>query len=584
MLTFRRLSLIYLGFMILPTFIWATSDALLTRTIVSADSCMGQFNWDRSKLFLDSASLLVKQVKNPAVLGFYYQTLGNYYTWEKNESEAHKKYYQAIDYYEQSEEYAKLSPIFCNLAYSYYQKQDTDRLEKIISKMIINASKLKNVSTDMDLYGIMASYYHCLYEKSKKNTGYLDSIIHYENKYITDFETNIHLQSQRSDAAFNYMILAFSMLKSQKYDPDSVGYTLEKAKRWANPADTAMTVNLRCIEGEIAFDKKDFKKAEALFKQTLALLDRWEAHDNLSIYIDLYGRLSEIAEINKDFRQALHFEREKAVWSNKIHDAEKYKTIVELNEKYEAEKKDKRIIRLENDLFKERINRLYLGLAGLGLIASFFIIRWLLSRKNAMDSELLLAQTEKSEAELQARLKEEMLKKTELDKYESLLDNHFKNKTLSEMDDTLKGLRNEQHELNKKIQSYQEKLNRYEGENFVTAIEDPYFQSIAKEVNDLIRKRLKNVDKKPVYFEALQKIKNQFFLNLQERYQGKISGINLKYCICFAIGMDAQDISDCFCVELRSVHTMRHRLRSKLNVDKTIDFNLFLRKLNDSMK
>jgi len=211
---------------------------------------------------------------------------------------------------------------------------------------------------------------------------------------------------------------------------------------------------------------------------------------------------------------------------------------------------------------------------------SFLIIRWLLLKKKTIGSQLLIAQTERDKIELQARLKEEMLKKAELEKYESLLEVHFKNQKISEMDDTLTRLKKEQIELNKQIQNYREQLQQYKQKNFVSAIEDPYFKSIAHEVYNQIAKRLTNYNEKNSYLEALQGINDKFFLHLINIFQGDLSAINIKYCLCFAIGMEVQHIADCLYVDSGSIYVVRSRLRSKLNLDKTVDFNLFLRQLN----
>jgi len=205
---------------------------------------------------------------------------------------------------------------------------------------------------------------------------------------------------------------------------------------------------------------------------------------------------------------------------------------------------------------------LYLGIIILLALTLFFVIRWLLSRKKASDSQLLLAKKEKNEIELQARLKDEMLKKVKLEKYESLLEIHFKNKKISEMDDTLLGLKNEQDKLNEQIQNFTERLHLYEQEKFKSKIEDTYFVNIAHDVYDRI---LNKLQEKAGYLKAIRDLDDSFFLNLKNKFGEDLSAINIKYCICFAIGMNVKDIAKCFSIESRSVHRARHRLKSKNN-------------------
>ena len=222
-------------------------------------------------------------------------------------------------------------------------------------------------------------------------------------------------------------------------------------------------------------------------------------------------------------------------------------------------------------------NWLHSGICIFVLFTSFFIIRRLVSKKKACDSQLQLAQKEKNEIELQARLKDEMLKKAVLEKYESLLEIHFKNQKISEMDHTVLELKNEQVKLNKQIQNYKDRL-LHEQKKFTSAVEDSYFRNI---VLDVYTQILKRIDEKDSYLEALQVLKDDFFLNLKNNIQENISVTNIKYCICFAIGMNSEDIAKCFCVERHSVHKIRYRLKSKLKLDK--DINLFFKQLNDQI-
>ena len=573
--------IIFACFAIIPNLLWANFSynkdpkVILLKYVTSADNLTREFDLDQAKIYLDSASLLVKKVNAPVVQGYYYQNLGDYYNLKRNEIEAHKNYYRAIEYYEKAGQYVLLNPIYCNLVYLYYQKEDTNMMSKIISEIKLNASKPKNVSGILDWYGLTALYYNCLYEKNKSNTNCLDSVVFYETRFVKRFEADTSFQDTRGDIAFNYMLLSLSMLKL-KNNTDSVNHYLEKAKQWINPVDTAMIADQHWIEGEIAFNKKQFTDSKEIFTQLLILLDSWTEKTDFSLYVDIYSRLSEIAEIEKDYQSALNYERKKTPLLNQIHDIEKYKVISDLEKKYETEKKDREI------QFEGKMNRLYLGICILVLLSSFFIIRWLLSRKKASDSQLQLTQMEKNEIELQTRLKDEMLEKAKFEKYESLLAMHFKNLEISEMDDTLLGLKNEQIELNKQIEDYTKRFKQYEKKKFALAIKDPYFESIACDVCNQI---LKKISEKNSYLEALQVLNDNFFLNLKNTFQDDLSVINIKYCICFAIGMNAEDISKCFSIEQHSVHRIRYRLKSKFkldkNGDKDIDFNLLLRKLNE---
>ena len=53
------------------------------------------------------------------------------------------------------------------------------------------------------------------------------------------------------------------------------------------------------------------------------------------------------------------------------------------------------------------------------------------------------------------------------------------------------------------------------------------------------------------------------FENAYQTSKTKITGMDMKYLICFAADIDAKDISLLFNIEPASVHTVRYRIRKK---------------------
>jgi len=236
-------------------------------------------------------------------------------------------------------------------------------------------------------------------------------------------------------------------------------------------------------------------------------------------------------------------------------------------------------------------------------LSLFFIIRSMRLRKKAADSQLQLVEKEKKEIESQAklqesqlrlkesqlrlkeeqtRLKEEKLKKVELEKYEALLDNHFKDIALKGMDNDMITLKEERENLNDQIRDFSERIHLYERNiqlRKTSKISDNYYYSIIDELNTSIVEKLRTFYRQKEYIANLQDNRQRFFLKLKEAGMNwnDLSGMNLKYYLAFAIGMNTEDISSCFGVELRSVHMARHRLKSKLQIDKSVDFDWFLK-------
>ena len=78
----------------------------------------------------------------------------------------------------------------------------------------------------------------------------------------------------------------------------------------------------------------------------------------------------------------------------------------------------------------------------------------------------------------------------------------------------------------------------------------------------------------------LKMIDKQYISKLKNSYNGNLSIPYLKYCICFAIGMEIGEVSECFSIEQSSVHMVRYRLKKKFGLDNNGDLDVFLRKLN----
>ena len=204
--------------------------------------------------------------------------------------------------------------------------------------------------------------------------------------------------------------------------------------------------------------------------------------------------------------------------------------------------------------------------------------------KKATETQLRLTRSEKNEALLQIKLREEQLEKEKFEKYDVLLDSHFKRIQISEMDDELRELRNEQHNLNALIGDYAGKLKNYEkrksGET-VFQTDEPLHTSVLGEIYGLIKRRIKDVSTQREYFEQLATVEDSFFRRLAERAESDcLSALEMQRCVAILIGMKAQDIAECFSVEPRSIHQARHRLKVKLKVDKETDLDMFLKQFS----
>ncbi len=175
----------------------------------------------------------------------------------------------------------------------------------------------------------------------------------------------------------------------------------------------------------------------------------------------------------------------------------------------------------------------------------------------------------------------EALKKSALEKCELQLDNHFRKIEIADLKDQIRLFKNEISELNILIEKYEEMYRKYrEKDESMPAFNTGNLshEKILHELYELINKKLTDLSGQQLYLPKLKDIDAGFFREMNDVYQDLISTNYIKYCICFAIGMENSHIAECFSVEITSVYMIKYRLKLQAGLDKTTDFGLFLRK------
>lgn len=560
-------------------------DLLVFDYICKADAFFFKYDIDSMKLSLDAAFYHVDDVLNSAVLGSLYSYYGIYFSTKQLDNQAHLYYYKAIEYYEKAEKLEFLIPIYNNLAFSYLQKHDTESLKKIIDKMRLIAFKRKDISDYINTYCVLSFYFNCLYEKDKEQSLFLDSAIYYDREVISIYENTEGLSVRDEDIAYNYLNLASNLLEKEPMDRDLIKSYLKKSEDLMNKEDSTMLYNQYWVKGRIAYKQQKYSEAEQLFNTQLTIMDQWLQGAPLSMYAEVFEMLAKVSEVQKKYVEALEYERRRIGYLNQIHDVQKYEKVRELETRYEVEKKEQAIVQLtELNKFRQKISYLYLGLFILGVVACVFVIHWSRQKRKAANAQLELSRLEKHDAMLQVQLKEEQLKKTQLEKYEALLDSHFKKEQLSEMDEVLSGLKEEQEQLNRRIDEYAEKVKAYENrkpEESLFATVNPNNTSLVRDIYELVNKRLGDEPEQEEYLERLRRTEDWFFAALRAKSADELSPLNVKYCVCFFIDMKTEHIATCMSVESGTVLITRHRLKTKLRIGRGVDITTFLKQMGN---
>ncbi|MDR0232677.1 MAG: hypothetical protein LBI82_11245 [Dysgonamonadaceae bacterium] len=544
-------------------------------------------NQKESSLYVDSVLLYIDKVSDPTEIGMAYYQLGTYHS--RDYSTAHSYRYKAIPYFEKSPENRyRIAEIYYHIAADYNVFKDYDNMKEMEVKLFELSFKCNVQEALVWAYSVKSACYRSQYELDKSAIAMRDLSIFYEQKAIEAFEKIKHSPSEKlyQTISDNYQSLAFALLLQGTQDglEKSLEY-IEKSLFYAPdvPENIYAQIGYHNIRGNIFLKQGKLKEAE---KEALALLDVLPKDadavaDFPEEYRKTYELLSEVAEAKGNYKEALKYNRLLNEHLKTIFDSERYEAIENVKTQYEVSKKEDEIAQLiEINHYQKRISYLYLILGILfvsGLL--FFIYSLLLKRKNVI-AQLQIAQLEKDEAEAQISLKEEILKRSELEKYEALLNIHFKEQELTEQEQALKSLLLQKEELEEQILKQAKKLEKFEThlEQIQTKFNSRSISGFLEEMKQLIRSKLGNNNHTKMYLQNMDKIDDALLFQIDTQSEGKLALVHLRYCVCFIIGMSIKDVADCFSVEVSSVHTTRHRLKQRLNLDKE-DLDIYFKSL-----
>jgi hypothetical protein len=264
--------------------------------------------------------------------------------------------------------------------------------------------------------------------------------------------------------------------------------------------------------------KGKMQEAYKWMSEVLPMLNELKDYKNLDVHrFYVYQFMADYYEKTNRLAEALKYHKLLHESEAQRYKYEKVQVVSALSIKYETEKKEIQIQTLirENET-AQRILWLTIGLSfALLTIAIFIILSSRLRRKNV----------------------EQQL-------YETAL--------LAEL---------RQNEL-EKMQGLKKQLE----ENPVKNVIENIAQGISA---SLIYKE----DKK-VYLERLSKIDSNLLENAYQSSKVKITGMDMKYIICFAADIDVKDISLLFNIEPASVHTVRYRIKKKFPKNDTFQMIL----------
>ncbi len=559
--------------------------------------CIINGHYNQSKSYLDSASLFLEKVDKPYYLSRFYNYSGAYYGYIGDKEKAHEYYYKVIDMYEKTgEEQQQFFSALTGIGSTFATDNDEYTLKRIVDKMSKIRQKVNSPIIELLTNSYRTQYYIAQYVKctDKKNIGpiLLDSIRLYTEKNLEIQNSKIEEKDKTTLAntlLATYTTLAYVEIKSDSPNwHKALEYILD-GERNVKVINPVMQTKLWGTKSLIYYHLKNYKEAIRYELETLQYLDTQKKENGFEYHKSIektsYEMLASCYEGLGNFKEAYKYRTlEKNTLVEEMYQA-RYETIKEMEAKYDSDFKEKEIQTLrQNNVYQSKIRNLYISIIVLLIIIFLVMIYFYHSKRKAAENEIKIAEMKKEEAELKLQLKEEQAARTELEKYEALLEVHFKELEIEGKESELNELNTIREHLDKEIEVYSQKLKEYE--RHVEEEHQSRKRTLAKplvdEMSFLVKKRIHNYSEYN-YLEKLQLISNNFISQLESISRGSISSNYLKYCICFAINMEIKDVAECFCVEQSSVHMVRYRLKKKLTLNNNDDLNVFLGNLLNSI-
>lgn len=554
----------------------------------------------QAESYLDSAFCFEQKVNNAECLFSLYCCASFYYNYVGNSSKSQEylsKILQRCSVVPQG--WIKVSSDLYHLSLAGLKKRNYKLVKKNIDKMAELEKKIKEPSFSLITNTVKAQYYlmhYCTDDYSQMKVSgksLLDSVEFYAGNAINIFNG----ENQEPDFVWKdpigrcYGMLALTESESFKPNQNKIMEYIERSELYTAASSSDSQINNMILKGGVYKHRKEFdlavdegnkalKLVHDLIHQNKSVSDRYDL-----IFAKVYNLLAESYQGINDYEQAYKYKVLENEYLEILFDKKKY----QMKNEVEVVKPDKSAQEYsEGKAETKSYNRSYIKYfficnAILLIGAAGLIIYRIRIKKKIEPDRSEIEEKERKREEEPVKHQEENEKLSELERYEALLELHFKNLERSEKEKEQEKLKRNKEILDARIKSYNEKLKQFEAES-----EDRRLEHIKKRANPLIneitllleKKKIKNKD---IYIEKLNRIDDKFIYRLEKVSGSSISTIYIKYSICFVISMEVKEVAECLSVEPSSVHMMKYRLKKKLKLKGNDDLNLFLiNLLNDN--
>lgn len=486
-----------------------------------------------------------------------YRCYGKTVSTMGNVSLAHQYLYMAINLYELLERYGDVASCLFSIAENMSQIRDTAGMKRVVELLEQNIEKQFSEINNYSLYAfyaVQATYYGIMSEDHPENSSYVQLSFETYRKLIHLLENDEQLQ-EIAGLSFPYYNFALHYRANHPEQYDSIRHYLNKALESAHlegfldPVyEIEVEISVYILSAELHFAQNNLQQAEKEMLYVLSLLEKIPDFNSVvADYSEVYKFMVIYYETINLPEKALEYQKLLTANEKRRYENEKIVAMNDMLTKHEVEKKNEQIERLhEQEQTSRKILTLTICLLVVVLIALLILFRFYKLRKKSLEQSIyesvLLSELKQNELEQQLTEKELLQQQ-----YEELK------------------LRAERHEVT--IQSFNDEIKYIKGQ-----LEQKPTRTIVEKLGKLIMKSNIKKSEKERYINQLAELDiemmEQGFLTADE----KISNMDMKYLVCFAIDMDTTDISQLFNIAPTSIYTVRYRIRKKFGKTNTFKF------------
>jgi serine phosphatase RsbU (regulator of sigma subunit) len=308
---------------------------------------------DSCLYYANSALVLSQKVNYLNGIGKSYNTIGEYFNSKGDYEKALEKFINAYKIYEKNRNHKAMSNLMNSIGNTYLGIDNQKKALEAYTQSYEIASRDSNKY----MMGISSIGLGNVYLLKKDANQAL---------YFFTRAKNVFEKPPLAlyPLSVSYTLIGDAFIELNKYNEAFVNFNkaVEQFKTLNNTYGIAATYQ---VIGEAYKKQKNFEKAREYFLKSFSIFEERKAYDDLK---HLSLNISEVYKQQHNFEAALEYSSKYISFKDSVLSIEKNKQLLEVETKYETEKKEQQnlILKKQNDLSNERIQR--------QSIISYFII------------------------------------------------------------------------------------------------------------------------------------------------------------------------------------------------------------------